>query len=246
MIGKEIPLSEIRENYFFINGTYVDIINKKTNLENIIREKYTNKELYKLINKSYSITFIGDSLTEGTKNNFHPWYEPLIFCFKNKKIINISKGSYTTFLIIKDFKYHIIKSKSNLYIIALGTNDVRYRNRNICAMTASEYINNMKKIVKFAKSNNKKAKFVFIAPWLSIREDNITKLNEKDKNILLNKYSLSLKNYCQQYNYLFIDPNPYIFKIIKNNISSYIYDQIHPNENEGIELYSKAVIINSN
>ena len=69
-----------------------------------VNEKYKNKKLFKLINDSYSITFIGDSITEGTKNNYHPWYEPLIYYFDNKKIINISKGSYTTSLIIKDFK----------------------------------------------------------------------------------------------------------------------------------------------
>jgi len=48
MIGKEI--NEIKENYFFINGSYVDIINKDTNIKSII-EKYKDKEIYKLIKK---------------------------------------------------------------------------------------------------------------------------------------------------------------------------------------------------
>ena len=73
---------------------------------------------------SNKITFIGDSITEGTKNGNHPWYEPIIKCFHNKQIINISKGAYTTKLIIKMFKDELVKSKSDLYIIALGTNDI--------------------------------------------------------------------------------------------------------------------------
>ena len=53
----------------------------------------------------------------------------------NKKIINISKKGFTTELIIRNYKYRINESNSDLYIIALGTNDVRYRNEKICAMT---------------------------------------------------------------------------------------------------------------
>ena len=243
MIGKKVK--EIKENYFFINGSYIDIKNKETNLKNIINEKYIEKEIFKLIDKSYSITFIGDSITEGTKNNYHPWYEPLIYYFTNKKVINISKGSYTTTLIIKDFKYHIMKSKSDLYIIALGTNDIRYRNPEICAMTKEQYINNIKKIIVLAKTNNKKAKFIFISPWLSDKNDIYCKLNKIEKNKFFEEYSNILQNFCGKNNYLYINPNPYIFNIIKTNYSKYMLDQIHPNDKDGIELYSEAVLFSS-
>ena len=83
MIKKEIPIKNVKQNYFFINGSFVDISNSESKLKNIISKKYTNKKLYELIDNSYSITFIGDSITEGTKNNYHPWYEPLIYYFKN-------------------------------------------------------------------------------------------------------------------------------------------------------------------
>ena len=181
MLNKEISISEAKEKYYFINNSYYDINNKESKIKNLINKKYKNKRIYKLINISNSITFIGDSITEGTKNNFHPWYEPLIYCFNNKKIINISKGSYTTSLIIKNYKYHILKSKSDLYIIAIGTNDVRYRDPEICAMTKEEYIENIKIIVKFAKYNNKNSNFIFISPWLSMSNDNLSKLKEKRK-----------------------------------------------------------------
>lgn len=245
MLGKEIPISNIKENYFFINGSYIDIINSETKLKKIIKEKYINKEIYKMIDNSYSITFIGDSITEGTKNNYHPWYEPLIYYFKNKKIINISKGSYTTLLIIKNFKYNIIKSKSDLYIIAIGTNDIRYRDPNICSMTKEEYIKNINKIVNFANLDNKKAKFILISPWLSSQNDNASKLNNTFKIKFFEEYSSILNNYCIKNNYLFINPNPYIFNKIKKNITKYLLDEIHPNENEGIELYSEAILNSS-
>lgn len=243
MIGKEI--NEIKENYYFINGSYIDIKNKETNLKIIINEKYKKKEIFKLIDKSYSITFIGDSITEGTKNNYHPWYEPLIYYFTNKKVINISKGSYTTTLIIKDFKYQIMKSKSDLYIIALGTNDIRYRNPEICAMTKEKYINNIKKIIALAKTNNKNSKFILISPWFSNNNDKNCKLNEIEKNKFFEEYANILKHFCDKNNYLYINPNPYIFNNIKNNYSKYMLDQIHPNDKNGIELYSEAILFSS-
>lgn len=245
MLGKEIPISEIKQEYFFVNGSYVDICNNSTQLDKIIKENYMNKKLYKLIDNSSSITFIGDSITEGTKNNFHPWYEPLIYFFKNKKIINISKGSYTTSLMIKNYNYSILKSKSDLYIIAIGTNDIRYRNPKICAMTKEDYIKNLEKIVMLAKTSNNKAKFVFIAPWLSNSNDIISKLNEKEKNIFLEEYAQSLNNYCIKNDFLFINANNYIGNIISKNSSKYLVDYMHPNENDGILLYSEAVLKNS-
>jgi fucose 4-O-acetylase-like acetyltransferase len=46
MIGKEIPLSEMKENYFFINNSYIDISNKETNIKKlkkkILIKKYIN------------------------------------------------------------------------------------------------------------------------------------------------------------------------------------------------------------
>ena len=112
-------------------------------------------------------------------------------------------------------------------------------------MTKKEYINNIKKIIKYAKKYNKNANFVLIAPWLSNPDDKNSKLNEAEKNKLLNEYANSLNFYCIENNYLYINPNPYIHNIIKNNFSNYILDQIHPNENDGIELYSEAVLHNS-
>ena len=43
-----------------------------------------------------TLAFIGDSITEGKKNGYHPWFETIINYFNNKKIIKISKGSFTT------------------------------------------------------------------------------------------------------------------------------------------------------
>ena len=112
-------------------------------------------------------------------------------------------------------------------------------------MTKERYIQNIETIIRFAKGNNHIAKFVLIAPWLSDKNDRISKLNEYQKNKLLKEYSESLNEFANKNNYLFINPIYYIFKKIQNSIAKYLLDHINPNKYDGIKLYSEAVINNS-
>ena len=240
LVGKRFGISEIKKEYFFINNSYYDFNEDTKNFCNILK-RYDEHKIYKYINKSNTITFIGDSITEGSKNGYHPWFEPLIKCFSYKKIINISKGSYTTKLILNKFKNDIINSKSELYIIALGANDIRYRNSSICSMNPKEYIKYIEKIVDLIK--NQQTKIIFIAPWFSTYDDLISKLNHFDKIRLMKKYSLELKRYAKLKNYIFINPNNYIEKQVIKDKKKYLIDYIHPNDNEGIKLYCEAVFM---
>lgn len=240
LVGKKFGINNIKKEYFFVNNSYYDIDEDKFCFG---LYKYSKTEIYKTIENSNSITFIGDSITEGTKNGFHPWYEPIVNCLKNKKIINISKGSYTTKLIIRDFKDEIIKSNSDLYIIDIGINDIRYRKQSICAMNSNDYIRQIKKIVGFV--TNKKAKFIFIAPWYSTSDDIVSKLKHKDKIKLIKEYSKEIENFAKSQNYIFINPNPYLEKKLINNRKKYMVDFIYPNSKEGIKLYSESVLLNS-
>ena len=163
--------------------------------------------------------------------------------FKNKEIINISKGSYTTKLIIKMFRDELSKSKSDLYIIALGTNDIRYNDSSICAMNETDFINQLNRIVDITKNNNK-SKYIFIAPWLSTSDDPISKLDHKDKNQKMKKYSLSLEMYTKINNFIFVNSNEYLEKYILENKKKYMVDYIHPNDKDGIELYCESIFKN--
>ena len=237
-------IKRIKKNYSFENNSYYDNNKIKNNFCRKLNN-YSEKTVYKLIYNSNTITFIGDSITEGTKNGYHPWYEPMIYCFKNKKIINISKGSYTTKLIIKNFQNDLIKSNSDLYFIALGTNDIRYRRASICSMDSIEYINNIDNIVNLTKTKN--SKYIFIAPWFSTSKDPISNLNHTEKIKMMKNYSSQLKTYSKKSsNYIYINPNNYIEHNIRNNGKKYLVDYIHPNKNYGIELYSQSILENSN
>ena len=136
----------------------------------------------------------------------------------------------------------IVDSKSDLYIIAIGTNDIRYRDSSICAMNPKEYIKEIKKIVNFIPAQE--AKIIFISPWFSTEDDYVSKLNHLDKKRLMKQYSLELKSYTKRSQYVYIDPNEYLEKIIIKNKKKYMIDYIHPNNNYGIKLYCQSLFIN--
>ena len=208
--------------------------------------EYKDKEIFKLIDESESITFIGDSITEGTKNGYVPWFIDLMDCFSDKEVHNISKGGYTTKRIVKDYKQEILDTKSDLYIMAIGTNDVRYRNEKTCAMTSEAYIDEIKEIIKIVKDSNKDAKIVLISPWMTLKNDNISKLKEKEKDAMIDEYSNALEEFANENEYSYINPNPYLREYFKNHdYKSYMIDAIHPNSTTGITLYSKAIFESS-
>lgn len=112
-------------------------------------------------------------------------------------------------------------------------------------MTNEKYIYNLEQIITLAKTNNKKAKFVFISPWQSNSNDEICKLKETEKIQLFSQYTNSLKIFCNKNNYLYINPSPYIYNNIKQNYSKFMVDHIHPNNKDSIELFSEAVLYSS-
>ena len=71
LLGKEFDINDAKKKYFFINNTYYDFEENKTNFCKRL-DRYHETNIYELIKNSSSITFIGDSITEGTKNGYHP------------------------------------------------------------------------------------------------------------------------------------------------------------------------------
>lgn len=236
MLNKEISTFDIEEQYYFSKDGYIPNKIKKLNITNDLKKK----KLYQELLHSKSVCFIGDSITAGSINGGHGWYEPLTANFD----INVKKasyGSYTSKLLLKNKQNEIKNCTSDLNIIAIGANDIRYRNEN-SAMTSDEYINNIDEIIKLI--NNKK--IILIAPFYSMSYDKVTNLSLKEKNKLYEEYTKALENYSKKNNYLFINPNPILEKTLNNsNTSYYLIDYIHPNHT-GLYLYSEAILEASN
>nr|WP_289037970.1 CapA family protein [uncultured Allobacillus sp.] len=248
MLGEKLTIDQVQEKYYL----FADRADNKSKgyVRNHVQPitipgKLKNKSIVKLLSKSKSVCFVGDSVTEGTRNGGYGWFEPLAESFSHLELNRFTKGNIATPFLVERAD-EIADFKSDLFVIAVGTNDVRYRNPKHCAMTSTQYIDNLDYIVQKVISKNKSAKFVFIAPWTTDSHDPISKLPKEERFNLLEEYSSALKKYAKSKGFVYIDPNPFISAKFKTrNPKTWIKDHIHPNANEGIHLYSDAVLQSS-
>jgi len=197
-------------------------------------EKDKESIAYNLISNSNKICFIGDSITKGSVNHHHPWYEPLMTNF-NKEVINISDGSYTSSNILEDYSNKISNSNCDLSIINIGTNDIRYNK-----FDTFSYLANIKKII----SLNKNSKYILLSPWETYSEDTIIGEDVIEKKDLYGKYNSMLISLAKTSdNIYYINTNRYIKRhIYYEGERYYLLDGVHPNKTEGIKLYSYSIL----
>lgn len=198
-------------------------------------------DFYKTLTAAENVCFVGDSLTEGTKNGGVAWFEPLENLVRGK-IFNISQGGATTKILLERLD-EMAQTGADLFVVAVGTNDIRYRDENICAMTPEEYVDNLQKLRDGIRAKIPNAKFIFIAAWTSADGDFVSALPFEEKIKLNDLYSAALKNWCSAQGEIFINPNSYIdarLKVFPQK--NYLIDFIHPNADKGVELYATAVL----
>lgn len=237
VFGNKMDISSVTERYYFDETGFIRM--KADGLT--LTDEMKDGVLYGAIEKADSICFIGDSLTEGTKNGGCPWYEPIEKYMNGKEICNYSKGGCTVSYIAQNTADI---ANADLYVIAVGTNDVRYRDEKLCAMTAGDYINAIEDLRAKLSQKNPLAEFVFIAPWYSVDGDPFCSLPFDRKTELNNEYSEALRKYCDKQDIGFIDPNPYIRDMLnKNPDSVFLLDHIHPNSGRGVVMYSEAALL---
>jgi len=238
MLGCPITYGQLQDRYYFLPDGYHR--QKVQPMELTDFDK--NSPLYELLSNAKSVCFTGDSLTEGTKNGGYGWYEPMMASFPNVKVIKKAWGGSTSAVLL-EHNEELANAAADAYVVAIGTNDVRYRDSKICAMDAQSFIKNVDTLRTAVLEKNKGAVFVFVAPWMSLDSDSVSKLATNEKNAMLAEYTAALKKYCAGNACLFIDPNPVLRKTLaREHNSEYLLDYIHPNTGKGIELYSSAVL----
>ena len=191
------------------------------------------------IRSADSVCFLGDSITCGTKNGGIPWYEPLLPHIPGK-VSNTSYGGWTS----KDLLEHRNEiGKASLYVIAIGTNDVRYNDENKGAIDQDGYIRNLQELRKAILSISPEARFIFIAPWISTDGDKASPLTIGEVTERRISYSDALSKFCSAGGDMYIDPNNYIEqKLLTVPQTYYLLDWIHPNRRHGIAMYCEAVL----
>ena len=241
MVGKEISVDDAQPRYYWANGSYRDYTHK------IDYSQYSNKEVYQLLASSESVAFLGDSITKGTKNGGHPWYEPLTDYFQQLKVTNISEGSYTVRMLMDNMGDQIRGTKADTYVIAIGTNDIRYREEDFCAMDEQQYVERIDALVDIILSVNPQANIILIAPWMTLENDAVSRLDHAEKMEMIRAYTAALAAYGEEKGYCVVDANEYLVEFfVEHHNYLYTYDGIHPYAGKGTELYAAAVLLMSN
>lgn len=238
MLGIPLTLDQVQNRYYLFPEGYAR--QEVTAIE--ITDEMKSTEFYELLTNSHEVCFIGDSITAGTKNGGYGWFEPLMAAFPDKIVHQNAWGSATTVTLLNKSPEEF--ESSPLYVIAIGTNDIRYRDPQTCAMDKDSYIANLDALAQELRGINHDAEFVFICPWISLNNDPFTKLSGEERNVLRAEYSEALQHYCNLRGFCFINPNPSIYATFLKT-TGYLLDHIHPNANEGIRLYSIEVITSS-
>lgn len=244
MLRAPLPLHAASFRYFKFPDKPGHVFRDSRENKLPVTETIQSSPLYQACINSEHICFVGDSITEGTMNNGYGWYEPLTAILpQNTKISSFAKGSMTSKFFLTN-ALEIGKLNADLYIMAYGTNDIRYRDSNVCAMTPKQYIENISETINTIRKINPSASFAFIAPWYSYIYDKNCKLNDLEKDKMITAYSEALQDYCREHGHIFANPNPILKEKFHIYHATYPYwvDDIHPNGTSGTLLYSKAAL----
>ncbi|MGI8372795.1 SGNH/GDSL hydrolase family protein [Priestia megaterium] len=234
-----------------VNGNFTKVDDKIGALSESVKRTFSDLNrayLYqKLVELNISkgkVGMIGDSITEGNANNGHPWYEYITPLFPNINFINLGHGGKTTEDFLTTYMSEVKGAACNLYVIALGCNDVRYVNDSgsTGAKTAAQYVTNMSNIINQCKSVG--ADIVVINPWATTWSDYKQTMNKKDMDQAFFEYTKEMRSYCATNLIPFIETTPNL-KMLLNDmqaVSSWNLDGVHPIGGTGTKLYSYEVL----
>ena len=209
-----------------------------------LTDEMKRSRLFRLLQNAETVCFVGDSLTEGTMNGGVPWYDPIRPWIRGN-IVNISQGGATTKVLLGYFLPSIVRAAAELYVIAIGANDILFRDPLFCAATAAGYVQNLRKIRDAICGQRPNAGFVFIAPWIATDGDAgvIGGVIPSDIDAAYRSYTEALRAWCKETGDAFIDANGYIArKFAQSSPEDYLVDFIHPNGGNGVRLYAEAVL----
>ncbi len=189
-------------------------------------------ELFEDMESGKSFCFVGDSITRGSVTDYVPWYDPMT-PFIRGEIMNFSEGGWTSKWLV-DLRDQV--PVADVYVVAIGINDVLYIDQPLGAASVEEFIGNLQVFTDAVLSRNPEARMYFITPWPF--------LNFPDETYALcDEFSNAMKAWCDGESRICIDPFDTIMSVLNEvDVSVYMYNDYHPNAPEGIGLYSYAVM----
>lgn len=195
-------------------------------------EELKDSEFFEDIQSGKSFCFLGDSITAGSATEGIPWYQPLT-PYISGTICNFSNSGWVVNNLI-DEADNI--PEADIYVIAIGINDILFPEDEICAQTALEFATKCKELGELLTTASPGSKIYFILPWSFTVSD--TGFIERG-----DRFRAALAQTCIAKGYRYINPDPVIQSVFADEGSSkFMYNDFHPNAPDGIGLYCYAVL----
>lgn len=195
-------------------------------------EELKDSELFDDMQSGRSFCFIGDSITYGSVTEGIPWYQPLT-PYITGTVTNFSHSGWVANNLIDDADSI---PDADIYVIAIGINDILFPEDEYCAQTAAEFAAKCKELGEHLTTRSPGSTIYFILPW---------PLADIDKSFAerANKFRSALAQTCIAKGYRYINPDPVVQSVIADEGSAkYMYNDFHPNAPDGIGLYCYAVL----
>lgn len=198
-------------------------------------DELKDSEFYEDMQSGKSFCFLGDSITAGSVTEDIPWYQPLT-PYISGTVSNFSRGGWTVSNLI-DKADNI--PEADIYVIAIGINDILFPKDEDSAPTALEFAARCKELGELLTNRSPGSKIYFILPWSFIDSD--TSFVERGS-----RFRSALAQTCIAKGYRYINPDPVIQSVIEDEgASKYMYNDFHPNAPDGIGLYCYAVLMDA-
>lgn len=195
-------------------------------------DELKDSEFFEDMQSGKSFCFLGDSITAGSVTEDIPWYQPLT-PYISGTVSNFSRGGWTVSNLI-DKADNI--PEADIYVIAIGINDILFPEDEDSAQTALEFAARCKELGELLTNRSPGSKIYFILPWSFIDSD--TSFVERGS-----RFRSALAQTCIAKGYRYINPDPVIQSVIEDEgESQFMYNDFHPNAPDGIGLYCYAVL----
>ena len=189
-------------------------------------------DLFSDLQSGRSVCFLGDSITNGTETDGIAWCHPLVPYITGPKS-NFSRGGWK----VKDLLDHVEEiPPAEIYVIAIGINDVLFSGSVQSAYTPSEFTTRCGQLADLLLAKAPGAKIYFIAPWTFVDlGDDYLKRGDQFRNYL--------GKWCEETGYSFINPDPVIVSVLgKEGSERFMLNEFHPGVPDGVALFSYAVL----
>lgn len=188
------------------------------------------------------VSFAGDSITEGNANGGNPWYKPWASRYPGVTLVNRGHGGKTTGDFLSDYMAELLADNADLYVIALGCNDIRYVNQGgtTGATTGAEFATNLSDIVNALGPE----RCVVVNPWMTTVRDYNQDIAHTEMERAYWEYDAAAVEAMAALGVPYIQTTRQMLPLYRDltGIADWSGDGVHPNGTNGVKMYADAVL----